>query len=310
MADRGLSWSCSRADMFSRCRLEYFYNYIASYNGWERDADPFARTCFILKHTKNRYAWMGDMVHEALERFFTSYAGGKPMSREEITALADRTMRSQFRESKEQKYRQAPGRYNGLVEHENNLEVTDDQWKRIHENVVTCAANFFLTPVYRDDILASSLPLFRTEKLEHYFIDEIKVYAKPDVVFRREGGVDIIDWKTGSPDDSHDFQMHYYALYGIKKFTLPPEKVSARLVYLKDNLIRRVEISPESLANAEEYVRGSFREMAEMEKDLKADDIPGAKSASTCRLCRFQKICPKKITAEPCTSPADRSHQP
>jgi CRISPR/Cas system-associated exonuclease Cas4 (RecB family) len=240
---------------------------------------------------------MGDLVHAALERFFVSFAGGRPPSREEIVSYADKTMRVQFRESREQRYRQAPGRYNGLVEHENDLTVTDEQWKRIHENVMTCTANFFHTPIYKDDILAASRPLFRTEKLEHYFIDDIKVYARPDVAFRGEDGVDIIDWKTGSPDDSHDFQMHYYALYGIKKLGLRPEKITARLVYLKDNLMRRVEMSAQSLSNAEDYVRKSFAEMAEMEKKLKPESVPSAKSASTCRLCRFQKICPKKITA-------------
>lgn len=301
MSERELSWSCSRADVFSRCRLEYWFNYTFAHGGWDPKADFRKRECHVLKHTKNRYAWMGDLVHEGLEEFFREYAEGRLIAREALAVAADRKMRAQFRESRDQAYRLHPGRCTGLMEHENAVPVTDDQWKRIHDNVMNCVNNFFLTPFFKKHILEEKKPLFRMEKLDHYYLDDIRVYAKPDAAYKDGETLKIIDWKTGEAHDEHEFQLLYYILYGTIKLGYPAGCVEGSLIYLKNNLIKKVEVLPGYLDNAMEHLRKSFAEMKAFDEALKAglpeEEIPSARAASVCAQCRFQKICNKRITA-------------
>lgn len=297
--ERELSWSCSREDVFTRCRLEYWFNYYGSHGGWERDAPPLARECFTLKHTKNRYAWMGDLVHEAIQDFLEGWADGRPLSRDQTVDRAHKRMRRQYRESLEKKFRIKPGKtYNRLVEHENNIAVPDEKWKDLNENVKHCVANFFFTGFYRRFIATDSRNVVRIERLDHFFEDGIKVYAKPDVAARDAGRFLIADWKTGREDDEHEFQICYYVLYAIRKLGFPLEKIDPVLVYLKDNTEKRVEVTGTMLDTAIAHLKKIFSEMKSFDEQVKENvDInllPKAKTGSTCSFCRFQGICVKK----------------
>jgi CRISPR/Cas system-associated exonuclease Cas4 (RecB family) len=297
--ERELSWSNSRVDIFTRCRLEYYYNYYGAYGGWTRGADPRARELFILKHTKNRFAWMGDMVHEAIEMFLSAFRSGRRMDRGALVSAADRRMRRQFRASLNQDYRKDPGRHNGLVEHENNIAVPEKAWKDLHANVMTCTENFFYTRFFRECLQKADLKLMHFERLDHFDLEGAKVYAKPDAAIREGRAIQIFDWKTGKQQDEHEFQLHYYILYGMHKLGVTPENIDASLVYLRDNKEKKVEVRPEGLSGAVQYLKETFSAMRACDSAWgEAPDpeaVPGAKSSATCRLCRFRKVCPKKM---------------
>jgi hypothetical protein len=295
MSSQTLSWSYSRVDVFTRCRLEYYYAYYGAYGGWEKDAPKEKRELNILKHTKNRYAWMGDMVHGLIEEFMQEFAKGNVLSSEQFLERADQRMRREYRDSRDQLYRKDPGRYNGLVEHENNIAVTDQQWKHIHENVMGCAANFFYTDFYKQHIATGGRDILRIEKLDSFDLDGIKVYARPDVAIKGPDFLKIIDWKTGSENDEHEFQLCYYVLYGVRKLGVSPDKIKASLVYLKDNTQTEAVMDASKLERAAEYLKSTFEGIEtfaeEARQGVEINALPRAKAKSTCSLCRFQKIC-------------------
>jgi CRISPR/Cas system-associated exonuclease Cas4 (RecB family) len=189
------------------------------------------------------------------------------------------------------------------VEHENNLEIADRQWKHIHENVMECAANFFYTDFYKQHVLSGGKDILRIEKLDSFDLDGIKVYARPDVAVKSEDGLEIIDWKTGSEDDEHEFQLCFYAMYGVRKLGIPPEKIRASLVYLRDNTINKAVIDPEKLGRAEEYLKSTYDGIKAFDEDAKqgveVGALPRAKAKSTCTLCRFQKMCGSSAPPSP-----------
>jgi CRISPR/Cas system-associated exonuclease Cas4 (RecB family) len=295
-----LSWSYSRVDVFTRCKREYYFAYYASHGGWDKKAPKEKRELFIRKHTKNRYAWMGDLVHAVIEDFLEEFRKGKLASSEELLKAADARMRKEYRDSLEQRYRQDPGRYTGLVEHENSLQIREKQWKNIHENVMTCAANFYYTDFYKKYIVPDCKDILRIEKLDSFEVDGIKVYARPDVAVKSEDALKIIDWKTGAQNDEHEFQLCYYTLYGVHKLNTPMDKITTSLVYLKDNTKTETVMNAQKLENARQYLKSTFSEMKAFEESaLREPDpgsLPAAKALSTCALCRFQKICRTRLS--------------
>jgi CRISPR/Cas system-associated exonuclease Cas4 (RecB family) len=294
---RELSWSWSRVDIFTRCRLEYYYTYYASWGGWERDTDTFTRTLYVLKNIKNRYAWMGDMVHQIIQQFLAAFLSGRTIDKENLLKMADHTMRNQFVESRNREYWERPNKANGLVEHENNIPVPDEKWKELHGNVLICASNFFYTDFYKNVIEKGITDIFRMEKLENFKIDNIKVYAKPDVALKEQGQLKIFDWKTGRPDDENEAQLYYYILYGIHKLKFNPEAIGATIVYLRDNTKKEITVDQAHLDNAVAYIKDTYAEMKECdlpyEENRDGGDIPQAKSESTCNYCRFRTVCPR-----------------
>lgn len=290
-----ISWSCSRLDIFSRCRLEYYFNYYGARNGWEKEAPRQKRELYILKNTKNRHAWMGDLVHNIIEEYLVNYFQGKHLSREDLSARADKRMRREFVESRDQRYREFPGRCNGLVEHENGIVVPEEKWKALHENVLNCVANFFYTDFYFNHIENNSKGIVKTEKLDHYDLDGIRVYAKPDIAVNEDGITTIIDWKTGAQNDEHESQIFYYVLYAIRKLKKAPEDIRAQLVYLRDNTLKEVTVSPDHLENAISHLKRTYAEMEAVHETYRLLEdysaVPKSASLSTCGLCRFKKIC-------------------
>ncbi|MBL8027511.1 MAG: PD-(D/E)XK nuclease family protein [Fibrobacteres bacterium] len=297
------SWSNSRYDTFNRCRTEYFFDKVVSKNGWDsRNCTKTEREAFILKNTRNRYAWSGDLVHTAIEDWVDSFRKGSVIDRDTILSKTDTVMRQQYRDSRDQKYRDKPKKHNGLVEHENSLEIPDSEWKSIHDNVKTCLINFFYTDLHKSITSVGVEGVIRPERLDSFMLGDLKVYARPDIAIKSKHSIRLIDWKTGKANDDNDLQMVYYALYAVKKLKYPIEAIETDLIYLRENINKSVVVNREILQNAEDFILSTHSEMAEFEKSVSKEtsvtDLSPATSSNTCRLCRFQKICPNAVKRE------------
>jgi CRISPR/Cas system-associated exonuclease Cas4 (RecB family) len=294
------SWSNSKYDIFNRCRTEYFIDKVASRNGWDaRNATKTEREAYILKNTRNRYAWSGDLVHVAIEEWVDSFRNGINIDRDTFISRADGKMREQFRESRSQKYREVPKRHIGLIEHENSMEIPDGEWRSIHDNVQHCLINFFYTDFHKSITSTGVEGVIKPERLDFFMLGDLKVYARPDLAVKSKHAVRLIDWKTGKQNDDNDLQMVYYALYAVKKLKFPLEAIESELVYLRDNTKKGISINNEVLDNAENFILSTHSEMAEFEKSVSKEtplsELSPAKSGNTCRLCRFRKICPNLL---------------
>jgi hypothetical protein len=101
-----------------------------------------------------------------------------------------------YQTSKEKRYFACPQTC-ALFEHEYELDLSDDKWKKIAENVEQCLRNF-----YGSEIFAMFQKLPRENWLEiedpsFFYLDGIKIWAVIDCSFRSEDEITIIDWETG-----------------------------------------------------------------------------------------------------------------
>src|SRR6476659_5684864 len=62
------SWSKSREGIFNECKRRFWFQYYGSWAGWEPEADARARDIYVLKQLRTRHIWIGNIVHEAIER--------------------------------------------------------------------------------------------------------------------------------------------------------------------------------------------------------------------------------------------------
>jgi hypothetical protein len=301
-------WSKSRADTFRYCLRKYWWSYYGSWNGWEPDAAPRARDAWLLKGLHSRWSWAGQVVHTFIERMLKHYSLGGPERgalglgtavpdvAEEVEALTQ-TMRSQFRESRDGRYRADPRRYVGLVEHEYGDPVTGDEWREIHRRAVDCVGRFLASPVFERIRSSDPSTWIGVEHLDSFELEGVPVWVALDFGMRSPTGADVYDWKTGEERPEADrLQMLCYALYLEARAGVPRGAVTCHVVNVRTGA--QVEWTPTTseLDEARGEMLRSVSEMRRRVRDLgeNAADMlafPMTEDATKCVTCSFRRLC-------------------
>src|SRR5690606_10657735 len=125
----------------------------------------------------------------------TLLRGGHEPDPPKLIETVRNAMRAQYRESRDGVYRRRKAF--GLREHEYEEEISAEQWRGVWENVERCLEAFFRSrwPELARSLSAEAwLPIDELGSFSH---GGIPIYAAPDFAYRREGGVVLVDWKTG-----------------------------------------------------------------------------------------------------------------
>jgi putative RecB family exonuclease len=247
------TFSHSRLASFEKCRLQYKFRYIDR----------------IRRDIQGIEAFMGNRVHEALEKLYRDRQMEKTPALEELTSLYQRNWDSQYSDRIR------------VV----RTEYTADHYRKVGER---CIVDFYKTYAPFDDGVTLGLeeklgiPLDPAGKywMEGYVDRIVRVGA---------GAYEVHDYKTGgslpsAQDLKNDRQLPLYQLGVQAKF---PEARDVRLVwhYLAFNQEMRSARSPDAL----EALKTSAVDLIQKVEATK--EFPPTESA-LCRWCDFQDICP------------------
>lgn len=288
------SWSKSRHEKFEACLRQYYYHYYGSWGGWERGAAPEVRELYLLKKLTNRHAWSGSAVHDAIKRALTLLRDGQAVEPARIVSTVRAAMRAQFRQSRDGAYRERKAF--GLREHEYEEGVSNEEWRGAWEQVERCLEAFFRSrwpAVARALGPEDWLPIDELGTFSH---GGVPVYAAPDFAYREEGGVVLIDWKTGKQRASDKDQILGYALFARDNWDVSLERISCRVVYLPG--MEEVEV-PIDGASIEAFVgrmEASIEAMRARLSDPEANlasisNFPPTTNSVTCAHCPFRRPC-------------------
>jgi RecB family exonuclease len=305
------SWSCSRAATFERCKREYWWQYYGSWGGWEPTAPPEAREAYVLKNLTTRWAWVGTVVHEVIERILRRIrrrtVGGDDGQLElggldlEVEPEVERTtqgMRRQFRESKRGEYRDLPKKRFGLAEHAYADPVADDEWRQIHAKAIRAIRVFLASDLFERIRATDPADWFPIEERTKFSLDGVDVWAAPDFALRRpDGGAEIYDWKTGMANEANRLQLACYTLYMAETHGVNPARVRNHLVYLGDDVVvRDFVLTDAELADARARIAASSAEMKRRLVDApgnraEREDFPQTTDLEKCKVCVFRRLC-------------------
>ena len=142
------SWSISRDRVFQACPRQYYFNYYAYWGGWETDAPERTRQIYILKNLKNRYMWAGAKVHDCIKHTLTNLQRGiSVLDVDQIVSITLNKMRDEFRSSREKRYLTHP-KTCALFEHEYDVPISDDDWKKTADNLEQWLRNFYSSETF------------------------------------------------------------------------------------------------------------------------------------------------------------------
>lgn len=293
----GLSWSVSRARRLQDCPRKYYLYHHGAQGGGAADAPAEARELFILRSLKNRFMWVGEVVHELIELALTHWSRGSGVSLEGLIDRGTRRMRAQYAESLQKLYRERPRRACGLFEHEYALGLGREEWRRQRDRMELCLRNFYQLPLLEE---IQDLPRWRWLALESggsFELDGAQVTVKPDFAFRDAAGrVVLVDWKTGKarPEDEH-LQLSIYGIYAKRSWGSGGAPLQARAVHLEDASVTEYCLDNADLQAAEEMIRESLAEMRRLgEGGTGAPELsafPKTDDTSRCTYCAFRRVC-------------------
>lgn len=294
------SWSRTRMKSFEDCRRMFWYSAYGGWGGWEKSAAERTKEIYVLSKLKSRWMWAGEAVHVAVAETLEAYRAGAQAP--EIK-LRER-MREQWKSSNDRVYRKPKmAKTCALFEHE--YEVGVDDWPEVAAHAEKCLAEFLRSPLHGELRALERPQWLAIEELDSFALDGVKVHVKLDAAHRWNGGIRIIDWKTGkSGEESDPFQLAVYALYAIDAWRATPDSIlviEANLATGKcfERRVTAEEIEStrarmlESIAAMKSLLRGSPDENVAVESDYEATRDP-----RLCRRCNFSKVCPDKPLKE------------
>jgi hypothetical protein len=294
------SWSASRSNVFGDCPRAYFCQYYLA-NGRAIDALPAdVALAARLKRLTALPLWIGSRVHDTIEKMLRSARGGAETDIERTLADMVGQMRADYAAS----LLGHQVEHNGYAsvarfhEHEYGRLPAREEWSRRVESAKAMIRGF-ARHGYLDQVREAGPGRVRAlEELEDWLLDGVRIFVKIDLAFEDpEGFVHIVDWKTGQWEHGETpLQMLGYALFGLRRWNLPLERLKVKEVFLaKDDPDRPCTITPATLEQAEQTMRASIGAMLERLPDPRQDFARFGdfepRLSPRCRSCNFLALC-------------------
>jgi len=290
-----LSWSVSRDRLFNECRRAYYYNYYASWGGWDKKSDEFTRKAYILKNIRNIDAWIGDIVHQIIKWIISSKLYGNVVTLEDARKKSKQMLMRTWEQSRSQEWKKKVKNNLNLFEHYYNRELQREVLMGKMQKVVNSLRNFYNSGLMEFFLKLPKENFLTIDELDSFLFEGIKVFAVPDFAVRDEQYI-IYDWKTGKPYDKDVFQLSFYKMYAESKWKTSPENIKLIPVYLGSEEVSLTPISAVPLEEIKCYIVNSIKDMKSVLYDIEnnlanIELCAKTENAWTCKRCKFQEIC-------------------
>ena len=292
------SWSKTRDEIFKTCLRQYWFAYYGYWNGWLENAPERTRQIYVLKNLKNRYIWVGEKVHECIQRSLNNLRRGiKVLPVDEIISITLKQMRAEFRSSRVGNYLKNP-KTCALFEHEYEVEVTDEEWKEMAVHMESCLRNFYASDIYDGLKSHPREGWLEVEEFSSFYLDHVKINLAIDCAIREGKEILLYDWKTGrSIPEGLSVQLCCYALYAMEKWRIPPEFLKVIEYNLTFNKASWFSVTQGEVEDIKEYIRGSMKDMKSLLVDLE-HNVPfeeerfnRVEDEKVSLRCNFRKVC-------------------
>ncbi|MDA0323036.1 MAG: PD-(D/E)XK nuclease family protein [Verrucomicrobia bacterium] len=309
------SWSFSAHEDFDECRRRRYWSKYGKWGGWDARASEIQRKAYMLDKMDNRYSIQGNAVESSVMWVLREKQAGRDVSVEDAYEQVARPFLNKcWKESKGKAWQRDAKHHCNLREHYYPEQYSQDEreWTPVViENTRRCIANFIervlpgLSHITADHEVEIAQPGGGGDP-EHFIIEDVKIYAIPDYVYRDQGVFHIIDWKSGRPRPSHRNQVGLYGLWAHLKHEVPAEEIIVTLHYLSEGTAVIEPLSDDRLLDVQSLVGESVGDMSGYlvaedrgaNKPLPREEWDLAPSRQPCRVCNFYELCEPEFGAD------------
>lgn len=297
-----LVWSHSRARAFAGCLRAYWLTYYGSWGGWDAGAPKAVRDAYVQKKLTTRAMWTGTVVHGAAEEAIKRLRSGEWIDVEAGVAQALRKAREDVEGSRTGRWLQRPARRTGFREHYYGEDVSDAAWEQAIAEIERQVRALYANRIFRR---IAQVPdrVLEVEELRRFRVGSTEVYAALDVLMSDgQGGVVILDWKTGEAHDDDEIaaQLGVYGIYATQELGIASDRVKAMHVNLRYDKETVHAVGPAEIDAARTEIERSVAEMRARLKNV-ADNLADREDYPVvpeddrrCRWCSFRRTCERE----------------
>lgn len=292
-----LVWSHSRDRLFRRCLRAYWFCYYGAWGGWERDAQPEVRATYEQKKLTSIPMWIGTRVHRAAESTLRQLSQGCFPDEDELVRSTHIQALADIEDSRSGRWRLQPSRRVGFREHYYQEPVLEADWAEAVAEIERQVHGLFAHRIFQR-LMQVPERIVEFEQLSRFYVDDDEVYVSPDVLVEdSQGGMVIVDWKTGEGHDPADIaaQLGIYGLYVQHSYGAP--RLTALHVDLRLGTHTLHPVGADALDHARARIhtamaemRGRLDDITENKASLDAHP-PLPADSPTCLTCMFRRAC-------------------
>ncbi|MCB9742027.1 MAG: PD-(D/E)XK nuclease family protein [Alphaproteobacteria bacterium] len=201
--------------------------------------------------------WIGTVVHEIAEGALKAMQQGVTPWVERAVEMARERAEADIEASRAGRYEQDPKRYPGFQCHYYGQEEPD--FDAAIEQIEAQLRTLFAHPVFRR-MMAVPERIVEVEELRQIDIEGVPVWVVLDaMVSDGEGGLVIIDWKTGKDHEDEKIarQLGIYGIYATQERGVPVEQVRTLHVNTRFNTMTQHPVDAAVLDETRAFVRES-----------------------------------------------------
>lgn len=303
------SWSQTRAINFRDCQRSYFHRYYGAHNGWETGAMEYSRKAFQLKHMINLHLLVGDIIHQLAMMAIHDLREDRGLQTAQFyTELGRQKLNEGYLTAKKRvNWERSPSKNKMLHEFYYSTGPSPELIDTIKKKLFDCI-KYLLTSKTFSRLQSGQCEIFLVDVLANFQLHNTKLYAAPDLLYREQGQIVLVDWKTGSTADEYKQQIMTYALYTqdffkTQKFEIK-WPIKGRLQYLLNGTLDEFDIFPEDLEKESLRIAHSIQSMREFLVEPEANQPESMKQFKLtektwlCKNCSFFELCEPELSAK------------
>ncbi len=307
------SWSHSAAEDFDACRRKRYWSKYGAWGGWDKQATPTQRKAYQLGKMNNIFSLQGLGAERAVLWALRQLQSGKIVTADDAYEQAARPYLNQaWSESKRRDWQANPKQYCCLREHyygEWDKAAETEKTAALTAAVKKCLGHFVerVWPRLREVRPEHEVPIAIPGggDPESFTLDNIKIYAIPDYVYRRDAQIHIHDWKAGQVKPEHENQLALYGLWAHEKQHVAPDDIFIYIEYLQPGQVAVGQMNAARLEQMRDHVRASVLDMAEylVDGDTRRnaprprEEWELACDRTLCQHCNFLELCRPELEA-------------
>ncbi len=290
------SWSKSRDELFKECKRKYYFDKYGFWNGWTINAEERTKKLYQLKKLSSKQVWLGKIVHESIEHFLTELKLGNQIPLPTLLSILQKELESRYHASELGVYRTFPKK-GGLLEHELNTKITEEEKQELFKLAETCVTHFYYSSILKEIKALKFEDWLTLEDFLSFDFEGTKIYLSLDFAVRHNNKIVIYDWKTGKDQDTEiGIQLACYALYAIQTWKINPDQVIVKRYHLALDKENEFQIDEKTIDQTKEVIRESIKEMknslTNQEQNFAEENkFPQTQDTWKCLRCNFRRIC-------------------
>lgn len=298
-----LVWSHSRSRTFSGCPRAYWYTYYGSWGGWSTGLTGPVRDAYVQKKLTTRAMWIGTVVHGAAEEGIRRMVARRPLDLEGAVRTVLTRARNDIEGSRTGAWLQRAAKRTGFREHYYNEAIDPSVWDSAIGEIERQVRGLYDNRIFRR---IGQVPdrVMEVEELRRFRVGSAEVYAALDVLMADgNGGVVIIDWKTGEAHSDGEIaaQLGVYGIYATQVLGVPTDRVKAMHVNLRHAVETTHAVGPTEIEAAREQIEANVSVMRAGLRDVPGNvadknDYPMLPEGDArCRWCSFRRSCEREL---------------